>query len=240
MRVRRRRCGARGRARRARRRSAPDPLAAADDAEADPLVHPQARGRSRGTRRSGSSRCPPPRSRRRAPRAARGRRPGRAPRRRRRRCSRRRRVDAAARHRRDRDPAQDAAVLDRDEAVRGQMAASQRLPRRHLRLEGRVAGGDSLRVDPCDAVPVPGAERDDLHPGQANQPSESAVRPERTCPERTWLLRPLGLPTSRPYAIEPNGEIVNVSVTEVRQRLHRFVHSCGRDARALPSGAAGG
>ena len=69
----------------------PDPLAAADDAEADALVHAHAGRRSRGTRRSGSSRCPRPRSTRRARRAARGRRPGRAPPPRRRRCSRRRR-----------------------------------------------------------------------------------------------------------------------------------------------------
>src|SRR3954447_22146410 len=63
-------------------------------------------------------------------------------------------VDAAIRHRRDGDEAGDAAVHDRDEPVRSEMPLVPALPRRHLRLERRVARRDPLRVDPSDLRPV--------------------------------------------------------------------------------------
>ena len=61
--------------------------------------------------------------------------------------------------------------------------------------------------------------------------------PAPDCLTDTWpietdmvqtVLRPLGLPTSRPYAIEPNRRNRHVSVTELRQLRPRFVHSAQR------------
>ena len=79
--------------------------------------------------------------------------------------------------------------------------------RRRVRHDGRRPPG-------LDGAPRRGDR--DADPGAARCLTRSASRPVRggsvpgaaTWPERTCPFRPLGLPTSRPYAIEPTAEIV--------------------------------
>src|SRR6266516_2583826 len=64
------------------------------------------------------------------------------------------RVALPRRHRCQRDPADDPAVPLRHEAVRRQVRGIPRLPRRHLGLEGRIAGPDPFLEDARDLRPV--------------------------------------------------------------------------------------
>ena len=72
-------------------------------------------------------------------------------------------VDAATGDGGERRPAHDRAALERDEAEAGEMACVPRLPGRHLRLEGRVAGRNTLGVDPR-APPPSAPEREPRSP----------------------------------------------------------------------------
>ena len=65
--------------------------------------------------------------------------------------------------------------------------------------------------------PVPDASR--ASGSGASPASPVAPSPRRPCPERTCPFRPLGLPTSRPDAIEPTAEIV----TCLQQKCANFV-----------------
>src|ERR1039458_7157337 len=75
------------------------------------------------------------------------------------------RVDAALRHGGGGHPADDDPVAPRDETVLGRMGDRPALKRRHLGLEGGVAGCDSLGVDGVNRRPVVVAKRPDLDTG---------------------------------------------------------------------------
>ena len=77
-------------------------------------------------------------------------------------------VHVAPRDRRDGDPADHLVVFRRDQPRRGKVRRVPRVPGRNLGLEGRVARGDPLGVDPCDRRPVGGdGGTDERHTGNS-------------------------------------------------------------------------
>ena len=103
-------------------------------------------------------------------------------------------VAAAVRVRRERDPPDYLAAVARDVPVRGHVRRVPGLPGRHLGLEGRVAGRDPRRVDPCDLRPVGRPEVADVD-ARSRRDSGVVVEEElgrvRAEPDDVHLVLPL-------------------------------------------------
>jgi hypothetical protein len=127
-------------------------------------------------------------------------------------------VDAPAGHRRDRGPADDGSLDLRDEAVVGQVRGVPAGPGRDLRLEGRVAGGDALRVDLRHRRPVLDPHRPD------------ADRRPRRVADAQPRVRPRGRPPGRPHHsdAELGEQDPYPALDRVADRAHRLDAQTGR------------
>src|ERR1043165_2345097 len=97
-------------------------------------------------------------------------------------------VHRATRHWGERRPALDHSCGACDQSAVRQMPRVPLLPRRGLRLEGRIARRDPLQIDTAHLVPVRV-----LHHLYLKTHADDPAFPERPCPEKI-----LALPTNMP------------------------------------------